>query len=105
MKKEEIPQLYREMGYNFEELAKTNHMLMGYIMELEQRLRLIDELWNGKVCLCSVMVGDQEKEGNTVPYLYCIIKEGKKRIGCPYVEASEEDIKKALKAHKLITKT
>jgi hypothetical protein len=99
METKEQTKLFRQMGYTFESLVSHYLMEQKYQQELLQRLKLIDRQ-NGKVCLCSAMVIDQEKEGNTVPYLYCIIKGGKERIGCPYVKATDDEIKKALELHK-----
>jgi hypothetical protein len=101
IKEKEIKQaaFFRSLGYTFKSLVSHTIMQEKYTSELEQRLKLIDEL-EGKICLCSAMVNDQEVEGNTVPFLYCIIKDGNQAIGCPYVKASKEQINHALEIHK-----
>ena len=99
---------FRNIGYTFKSLVANTIMQNRYTFELEQRLRLIDEM-DGKVCLCSAMVGDQEKEGNTVPLLYCVITEGKSRIKnskvCAYFKPTVEQLGKALFLHGELNKS
>ncbi len=74
----------RAYGHTFESLAGAYEVATNKVFEFARRLRLIEE-WldrggESSHCVCSAMVWDQEFEGNVVPYLYCIIKEGEERV-------------------------
>lgn len=98
-KERENAKFFRDMGYTFKSLVAHTLQRARYTSELEQRLRLIDSM-RGAVCLCSAMVGDQKVEGNTVPLLYCVIKEGKDAAKCPYARPKKEELERALELHK-----
>lgn len=74
----------RAYGHTFESLAGVYKISTNQVCELARRLRLIQTWLDRRVgpayCTCSAMVWDQEFEGNLVPYLYCVIKEGMRRI-------------------------
>lgn len=104
-KEKKAVEIYKNLGYTFNSLVSEHQRILGYNEELLRRLRLIDKM--GSVCFCSAMVYDQEAEGNTVPFLYCVIRDGEKDLCCPYVFPSakegsrhKESIEKALELHK-----
>lgn len=55
--------------------------LLNVYRERARRLKLIAEM-GGKTCLCSAysLLDDRVY---AVPYLYCVIEEGRKRLNCP----------------------
>ena len=94
---------FRNMGYTFNTLVDHYLMEQRYQTELEIRLLYIDKM-HGQTCLCSAMVNDQKVEGNTVPLLYCVIKEGKDGHKCPYVKVKSEVMERAIELHKELIK-
>lgn len=83
----------RGLGYTFETLSSFTEMQGRWCNEYLQRLKLMGEWADSEMptyCQCSAMVWDSDREGFMVPYLYCVIIDGKDAIGCPYVKASKE---------------
>lgn len=99
-KEKEQAKLFRNVGYTFRSLVQAFMIQNNELIRMKERLLYIDKM-NGKICMCSAMVNDQEKEGNTVPYLWCIISDKTKSTClCPYVEASNIDVEHALELQK-----
>jgi len=78
------PEKLEAYGHTFESLAEVYRGSVNYNIELLRRLRFInrwrDERKGPAICECSAMVWDSDEEGFVVPYLYCVIKEGQKRL-------------------------
>ena len=79
-----FPEKMKAYGHTFESLAGAYKITQNQACEFARRLRLIqawlDRRTGSAYCTCSAMVWDQGFEGNIVPYLYCVIKEGMRRI-------------------------
>jgi len=79
-----FPERMKAYGHTFESLANVYKITQDRASEYAKRLRFI-QMWLDRrdgqsYCVCSAMVWDQEVEGNVVPYLYCVIKEGMRSV-------------------------